>query len=137
MKVTTLFVHDPAAFNSSRNGAQPVSKDIVDRYADYMYPLIEQKHHQHRRFFREKKYGDIVYLEGALDGEMYEMVLLKVRVDPNLRDFSVAFRLGWHDTLISESQNTVAMQAFQVCSAATGRPREDPAPATVAAHIPA
>lgn len=125
MKISTLFVHDPAAFDSSQNGAQPVSKEIVDRYADYMYPLIE------------KKYGDIVYLEGALDGEMYEMVLLKIRVEPGLRDFSVAFRLGWHDTLISESQNTVALQAFEICSAATGQPREALAPAADQAHVPA
>ena len=135
LKINTLFVHDPARF-SVRDGVHPVPAEIIAQYEDYMYRLIEKKHAELRYRTGDKQYGDIVYLDGALDGEMYEMVLLKVRVEPWVRHFSVAFRLGWYDSLISEGESTMALQAFEVCSARTGQPRGESAEASQQAVAP-
>lgn len=122
LKINTLFVHDPARF-STRDGVRPVSPEIIAHYDDYMYRLIERKRADLRYRTGDKQYGDLVYLDGSLDGEMYEMVLLKLQFEPWVQHFSVAFRLGWYDNLISEGKSTLALQAFEVCNASTGQPR--------------
>jgi hypothetical protein len=100
--VQTLFLNKPALLRKRDRKLKCVSKQIVDEYEDYMYDLIPPE------------YGDIVYLDGSLDGQMYEMILLKLVVERDVPEFMVKFSIGWTEGSFFPTTKSLAVQAFKV-----------------------
>lgn len=64
-----------------------VDRKIVEAYDNYM-DIGEQ-------------YGDMVFLEGDLEGEMYELVILTVIIEPSVDRFVIAYSIDCSDFWLS------------------------------------
>lgn len=98
--VGTLYAVKPELVCRVQNGAMAVPKAITDAYDNYME--------------LDDDFGDIIYLDGALDGWMYEMILIDVLLEENVKNFVVSFSINWEDGSNSPARKKQFLQAFKL-----------------------
>jgi hypothetical protein len=111
LQVGSLFPVRNHSVDNSRLEKQVADKRIVKAYDEYLEIGIQ--------------YGDMLFLEGSLEGGMYEMVLLKLKCDRNVEKFVVGYTLDCSDGWISKR---AYFQGFKIES---GNPKEEKGETTI------
>ena len=100
MRVQNLYVNRVDLLNKMNKQLKAAPSEIVAVYDDYM--------------ILESQYGDMIYLNGSIDGWMYEMALFRIMVEEELSQFVIEYSIDWFDGQNSPVQKKAFFQGFKV-----------------------